>query len=165
MAVLGKGARGASDDIGGRLRRWRLRRGLSQRALAELAGFTQGYIGQIEIGMVRLDKPTSRAAIAAALQISVAELVGDRAAANLRRPAAVDRGIEALRTSLAMLTLPITEQPSANDLNEEARCSPAIDLAALGSLSHACRYDLLVPALTDSLIEARSRNGMPLTGA
>jgi transcriptional regulator with XRE-family HTH domain len=37
-------------DIGHRLRRWRRRRGLTQPALADLAGFTQGYIARIELG-------------------------------------------------------------------------------------------------------------------
>src|SRR5438552_6111396 len=38
----------ALDHVGVRVRHWRLKRNLTQRALAELAGFTQGYIAQIE---------------------------------------------------------------------------------------------------------------------
>ena len=39
------------EQVGARLRRWRLKRGWSQRVLAELAGFSQGYVAQIEKGL------------------------------------------------------------------------------------------------------------------
>ena len=40
----------AEDYVGARVRFWRLKRGLSQRTLAGLAGMSPGYISQIEAG-------------------------------------------------------------------------------------------------------------------
>jgi transcriptional regulator with XRE-family HTH domain len=49
---------------------------LGTRSLAELAGYTQGYIAQIEAGTTALDKRSAQLALAAALQVSVADLTG-----------------------------------------------------------------------------------------
>ncbi|MBB2946982.1 transcriptional regulator with XRE-family HTH domain [Actinoplanes lutulentus] len=62
------------DEVGARLRRWRLRRGLTQRVLGELAGYTQGYIAQIENGLAPLDRRATRESLARVLQIPVGEL-------------------------------------------------------------------------------------------
>src|ERR1700754_4472281 len=66
----------ALDHIGVRVRRWRLKRNLSQRVLADLAGVTQGYIAQIESGTSPLDKRSTQLALARALQVSLADLTG-----------------------------------------------------------------------------------------
>lgn len=66
----------ALDHIGVRVRRWRLKRNLSQRVLADLAGLTQGYIAQIEAGTAPLDKRSTQLALAKALQVSLADLTG-----------------------------------------------------------------------------------------
>jgi transcriptional regulator with XRE-family HTH domain len=66
----------SGEHVGARLRRWRQRRGLTQRVLADLAGFSQGYVAQIEKGLTPLDRRASQEAFARALQISVGELSG-----------------------------------------------------------------------------------------
>ena len=64
----------AEDYMGARVRFWRLKRGLSQRTLAELAGMTQGYVSQIEAGTKEVDKRSTLIRLAGALQVSVADL-------------------------------------------------------------------------------------------
>src|SRR5690242_3294242 len=66
-----------SEHVGARLRGWRQRRGMTQRVLANLAGFSQSYIAQIEAGTAVPDRRATREALAGALQISVGELIGD----------------------------------------------------------------------------------------
>lgn len=66
----------ALDHIGVRVRSWRLKRNLTQRVLADLAGLTQGYIAQIEAGTAPLDKRSTELALAKALQVSMADLTG-----------------------------------------------------------------------------------------
>ena len=62
------------DFMGARVRYWRLKRGLSQKTLAGLAGMTQGYVSQIEAGLKEIDKRSTTIRIAEALQVSVAQL-------------------------------------------------------------------------------------------
>jgi transcriptional regulator with XRE-family HTH domain len=149
-----------NDDVGTRVRRWRVRRGLTQKALAELAGFTQGYIGQIETGVARLEKLKSQTAIAAALQISVAELIGQRGTNITSRPTGIEFNVELLRQSLIHLAMPIAdlhvmEEPDAT------HCPTTICYASIGSLFHACRYDVLMPTLANAMDDLVSGHNEP----
>jgi transcriptional regulator with XRE-family HTH domain len=65
-----------SEQVGARLRRWRLRRGLTQRVPPDLAGFSRGYVAQVETGRTPLDRRASLEAFAQALHISVDEVTG-----------------------------------------------------------------------------------------
>lgn len=92
------------DHIGLRVRRWRLKRDLSQRVLADLAGLTQGYIAQIERGTAPLDKRSTQLALARALQVSLADLTGQPYdPAGLEHLDAA-RHVPALRSALAELS-------------------------------------------------------------
>ncbi len=65
------------ETVGARIRTWRRRRnGMSQQVLAELAGVSQGYVSQIETGRRPLERRSTQVAIAGALNISVAQLLG-----------------------------------------------------------------------------------------
>ncbi|SCF04108.1 Transcriptional regulator, contains XRE-family HTH domain [Micromonospora viridifaciens] len=65
------------DTIGARIRYWRMRRGgMSQAVLAGLAGVSQSYISQVESGRKTIDRRSTLVAIAAALQVTVADLLG-----------------------------------------------------------------------------------------
>ena len=44
-------------EIGQNIRRYRIKRGLTQEQLAELADFSAGYVRQLEIGMKTLSLP------------------------------------------------------------------------------------------------------------
>lgn len=64
------------ETIGDRVRIWRRRRKLSQAVLAGLAGISQGYLSQIEGGLRSVDKRSTIAALAKALQVTSADLLG-----------------------------------------------------------------------------------------
>jgi transcriptional regulator with XRE-family HTH domain len=144
------------EHVGARLRRWRVRRGLSQRVLAELAGFSQGYVAQIESGAAPLERRAAREALARALQISVGELTGwpdDGATGSPVGPAA----IAGLRAGIVALAEPLvagTAEPETGD----------VDTAALDRFYGACRYDLLVPALAEALGVLASRGAAGWSG-
>src|SRR5687767_7083676 len=132
------------DDIGTRLRRWRQRRGLTQRALAELAGFTQGYVAQIELGLAPLDRRSSQLALADALQISLAELTGQPGdPSTFRHSTGMIAGLRAALLSLCW------------DLPARAEDSRAVvqrpDLVSIGRLHAASRFDRLIPAVSDAI--------------
>jgi transcriptional regulator with XRE-family HTH domain len=66
-----------ADTIGSRIRYWRLRRnGMTQAVLAGLAGVSQSYVSQVESGRKTIDRRSTLVAIAAALQVTVADLLG-----------------------------------------------------------------------------------------
>ncbi|GIE83136.1 transcriptional regulator [Actinoplanes philippinensis] len=140
------------EHVGARLRRWRLRRGLSQRVLADLAGFSQGYVAQIENGVAPLERRSAREALARALQISVGELTGradDGASGSPAGPAAIAE----LRDGIVALAVPAVGGGHGTSSSGE------VGTDVLDSLYAACRYDLLVPALARALkgLAARSR--------
>jgi len=64
----------AEHSIGRRLREVRAWRGLSLRAVAELAGMTAGHLSNIENGKRRVDKRSTLEALAAALRVAPSEL-------------------------------------------------------------------------------------------
>ncbi|MFY1688049.1 helix-turn-helix domain-containing protein [Plantactinospora sp. WMMB782] len=65
-----------ADSIGARIRYWRLRRGgMTQTVLAGLAGVSQSYISQVEAGRRVVDRRSTLVGIAAALQVTVADLL------------------------------------------------------------------------------------------
>ncbi|MEU7901880.1 helix-turn-helix transcriptional regulator [Actinoplanes sp. NPDC049118] len=66
----------AGEHIGARVRVWRRRRGLSQAALAGLAGLSQGYLSQIEAGLRGVERRSTLVSIASALDVSAADLLG-----------------------------------------------------------------------------------------
>ncbi|GAA0453314.1 transcriptional regulator [Actinoplanes capillaceus] len=138
-----------SDHAGARLRRWRLRRGLTQRVLAELAGFSQGYVAQIESGLAPLERRATREALAQALQISVGELTGRPGEDHPGSPVSAE-AIERLRSGVIAMAVP---EVTAGDEGGD------VDTTVLDRYFEACRYDLLVPALAEMLtvLAARSR--------
>ena len=141
-------------DVGLRVRRWRLRRGLSQRALAELAGFTQGYIAQIETGAAGLEKPSTQAAIAEALRVSVADLTGRPQINDPHRPSRLDRQLTALRSSLALLSSPLATalaDGSAPDCGGSTPPGATDHIAEITRLFHGA------PAPPHPLISHRAR--------
>jgi transcriptional regulator with XRE-family HTH domain len=168
------------EHVGARLRRWRVRRGLSQRVLAELAGFSQGYVAQIESGAAPLERRAAREALARALQISVGELTGhpdDRAPGSPVGASA----IADLRAGIVALAVPVVTSRNRPMMpgrdgtmaggggllavggGDEVGAG-CLDIGALDRFYVACRYDLLVPALAGALTVLASRDAAGWNG-
>lgn len=138
------------DRIGVRVRHWRLKRGLSQRTLAQLAGFSQGYIAQIEAGTAPLDKRSAQGRIAAALQVSVADLTGQPYDPQTVEHSAAAAAMPQVRAALTAISLGYERPPGkpASTLRQ------AVNHAA--ELHDACQYDRLTPVLPELLLDLSS---------
>jgi transcriptional regulator with XRE-family HTH domain len=114
----------AEDFAGARVRFWRLKRGLSQKTFAELAGITQGYVSQIEAGFKEIDKRSTLVRLADALQVSVSDLTGQpytpADAPHARALAAVPETRAAL-VGLAYMDLPTRPDKPLDQLADEVR--------------------------------------------
>lgn len=86
--------------LGERIRQYRQLRGLSLRACAELAGVTAGWLSRVERGERAIDRRSHIEAIAAALQISTAELLGEPYTPGDRERLAAHARIEGIRAAL-----------------------------------------------------------------
>lgn len=114
--------------------------------LAELAGFSQGYIAQIEAGTAPLDRRIAQEALAQALQISVAELTGRHDEAAPYRPVGSE-AVDILRSGILALA-----SPDLADVSSESDApAPAPKAAQLDRYFDACQYDLLVPGIGQAL--------------
>lgn len=138
------------DHIGLRVRRWRLKRDLSQRVLADLAGLTQGYIAQIESGIAPLDKRSTQLALARALQVSLADLTGQPYDPSSLEHVAAARHVPELRAALAELSFGFTNTP------ELPPGQSAVPMAKITELHNACRYDELIALLPNVLLHLGS---------
>jgi transcriptional regulator with XRE-family HTH domain len=67
---------GEPQNIGAQVAYWRKRRGKNQRVIAGLAGMSQGYLSLIEQGKRSVNTRGTLAALANALDVSVADLTG-----------------------------------------------------------------------------------------
>lgn len=138
------------DRIGLRVRHWRLKRGLSQRTLAQLAGFSQGYIAQIEAGTAALDKRSAQGRLAAALQVSVADLTGQPYDPRTVEHSAAAAAMPQVRAALVALSLGYERAPGRTIVE---LCRTVNEAAALHD---ACQYDRLAPALPELLLDLHS---------
>ncbi|GAA1810033.1 helix-turn-helix transcriptional regulator [Planosporangium flavigriseum] len=87
--------------IGTRIRYWRRRRGgMTQAALAGLAGVSQSYISQVESGLKGVERRSTLVAVAAALQVSVADLLGQPGDPADPLKAGADAAVPAIRVTL-----------------------------------------------------------------
>lgn len=138
----------AEDYLGARVRFWRLKRGLSQRTLAGLAGISQGYVSQIEAGLREIDKRSTLVRLSDALQVSVADLTGQpyapADAPHARALAFVPDVREAL-ISLAYLDLP---DAPARPI-EELSAATQLLMATRRTCDYAKAASLVGPLLRD----------------
>lgn len=146
----------ALDHIGVRVRRWRLKRNLSQRVLAELAGLSQGYIAQIEAGTAPLDKRSTQLALAKALQVSLADLTGQPYDPTTLEHVTAARHLPALRAAIAELAFGPTSAPEDGPPDLTGAVRDVTDL------HNACRYDELLAALPRVLLTLGSERDDPL---
>ncbi len=118
----------AEDFVGANVARWRRRRGLSQKVLADLAGLSQGYVSLLERGHRSIDRRSTVVRLAEALRVSVAELTGEPYAVQDPAHDRADAAIPALRTELVGLAygdVVSTDRPLAAVLADAERLSSA----------------------------------------
>lgn len=151
------------NDLGKRIRAWRRRRsGMSQATLAGLAGLSQGYISQLESGDKPLDRKHTQAAIAAALNVSVAQLIGQAGGQDDPVRACALAHVPTIRNALVEISSGERRTPrrDRDTLIEHTRQLTDARNAADYAQVAAHLPDLLLdlygagPALTPQLVEA-----------
>lgn len=149
-----------TGTIGTRIRYWRKRRGgMTQGVLAGLAGVDQSYISKVEAGLRNVERRSTLVAIARALQVSVADLLGQPG--DPTDPLKSDAAAIVPRIRAAIIEVEEGERRDPAKTAEE--------LAALVERVDGMRavsdYGGMAPLLPDFLIEAAAHGGVPLIRA
>ncbi|MFI6131207.1 helix-turn-helix domain-containing protein [Micromonospora sp. NPDC051141] len=146
-----------ADTIGARIRYWRMRRGgMSQAVLAGLAGVSQPYISQVESGRKSIDRRSTLVAVAAALQVTVADLLGQGTeAGDPARERAAER-VPAIWS--ALIEIEDGERRSSTRSPEELTAG----IARSEQLRHRSNFPAMAQLLPELLVEAAARGGPEL---
>jgi transcriptional regulator with XRE-family HTH domain len=149
-----------ADHIGSRISYWRRRRGgMTQAVLAGLAGVSQAYISQVESGRKGIERRSTLISIAAALQVSVADLLGQPGDPTDPLKADAAAQIPAIRAAIIEI--------EEGERRESSRS--AEELAALvdrvDGLRAVSDYGGMAPLLAGFLRDAAAHGGLPLVRA
>jgi len=142
------------DHVGVQIKAWRRRRGgMTQQVLADLAGLSQAYISQIENGHSTPDRRSTLVAIAGALNISVAQLIGARGNPDDPLLARATSHVPAIRAALVEI--------SAGERRTRGRDRDTLTsaVAQATSLRNAADYAALAPLLPDLLRDLYAHDG------
>ncbi|MEV6297863.1 helix-turn-helix transcriptional regulator [Actinoplanes sp. NPDC051861] len=102
---------GDPSNIGGNVAYWRKKRGKNQRVLAGLASMSQPYLSQIERGIRSVNNRGTLAALANALEVSIADLTGQPGDPNEPSRAAAAAHVPAIREALIRREFGELEEP------------------------------------------------------
>lgn len=127
--------------VGERIRTWRRYRGLPLKTLAGLAGISVGLLSEVENGKRILNRRSQLTAVAAALQVSTADLTDQPGTPLFPEHAAALATVPAVRSALVMLALDDDRRPG-RDLADLRRVTDE-----LSPLRAAARYDRIGPLL------------------
>lgn len=105
-----------SRTIGRRMREIRAWRGMTQKAVAELAGFSEGYLSRIEHGQCPVERRSTLEAFAAALRVAPSEL-----AEQAFPPAAADPATGEAQATVTALEVALSDLDLGAPLDEMAR--------------------------------------------
>ncbi|MFI7547194.1 helix-turn-helix domain-containing protein [Actinoplanes sp. NPDC049599] len=139
-----------TEHIGGRVRIWRRRRKLSQATLSGLVGISQGYLSQIENGVRAVERRSTQVALAAALDISVADLLGQNSDPEDPVRARASEAVAAVRVALVNLEVGNVDPPRRAGTELEAAIEQMLDLR------QASDHLTLAPMLPGLLRDAAS---------
>lgn len=138
------------QTVGARIRYWRRRRGgMSQQLLADRAGLSQAYISQIESGKRAIERRSTLADLAEALQVSVAELTGNADPTDPAKEKAVV-AVPAIREALVLrdagerVERSLAAGAVRSAMLAEARCDYVTAMSALPPLLRSCTGAQLV---------------------
>lgn len=143
----------ADEHIGAKVRVWRRRRGLSQATLAGLAGLSQGYVSQIEAGLRGVDRRSTLIALAAGLDVSVSDLLGQPGDPTDPLRLRASEAVAAIRVALVEL--------EAGEVGDPARGPEEMADAVEGAmrLRQTSDYLTLAPLLPGLLRDAAAYPG------
>ncbi|MGI5148018.1 helix-turn-helix domain-containing protein [Plantactinospora sp. CA-294935] len=146
-----------ADSIGARIRYWRLRRhGMTQSVLAGLAGVSQSYISQVEAGHKGIDRRSTLVGIAAALQVTVADLLDQPGDPTDPAKAGAADAVPAIWTAL----IEIEEGERRTPTRPADQLAAAIDRSAAMRLR--ADYATMAPLLPGLLFDAAAYGGRSL---
>src|SRR6266545_867467 len=147
-----------TEHIGARIRYWRRRRGgMSQRALAGLAGVSQGFISQVETGVLSIDRRSTLVAMAKALQVTVADLLGQPGDPTDPNKAVAAISVPEIRVALAEVEAGVVGKPE--------RDRESVVAALVANDAHRLVCDFAWRASDMALAEAREAESVTLIGA
>ncbi|MGC4773310.1 helix-turn-helix domain-containing protein [Micromonospora sp. DT44] len=148
---------GKPDTVGARIRYWRMRRGgMSQAVLAGLAGVTQSYISQVESGRKTIDRRSTLVALAAALQVTVADLLGQGTESGDPARESAAECVPAIWSAL----IEIEDGERRPSTYTAGRL--AAEIARADQLRNACNYSAMARMLPGLLLEAAAAGGTTL---
>jgi transcriptional regulator with XRE-family HTH domain len=141
--------------IGTRIRYWRRRRGgMSQTVLAGLAGLSQSYISQIEAGRRGIERRSTLVAIAGALQVSVADLLGQPGDPTDPLKAGAGAAVPGIRVALVEIEEGERRAPTRGP--EEMSAA----VAKVAGMRARSEYAIMAPLLPDLLLDAAAYGGL-----
>ncbi|MGC4880207.1 helix-turn-helix domain-containing protein [Micromonospora sp. DT43] len=145
------------DTIGGRIRYWRMRRGgMTQAVLAGLAGVTQSYVSQVESGRKPIDRRSTLVALAAALQVTVADLLGQGTESGDPARESAAECVPAIWS--ALIEIEDGERRPSTYAAERL----AAEIARAEQLRTSCNYPAMARMLPSLLLEAAAAGGTVL---
>jgi len=144
------------DHIGARIGYWRKRRGLTQAVLAGLAGVSQPFVSQVEAGQKGIERRSTLVAIAGALQVSVADLLGQPGDPTDPAKAGVARVVPAIR--LALIEIEEGERAPSRDVEQVATA-----IEHMTELRSRSDYAGMAPLLPALLADAAAAGPVQLT--
>jgi transcriptional regulator with XRE-family HTH domain len=139
------------NSIGARVRYWRLRRGLTQQAVAGLTGISRSYLAMIESGERPLDRRSRIAALARALRVTAADLTGDVIPAGDDALSEAHAALPALRLALLGSSL---DEPAPVEPRPLAALRAATEEAE--RLRLAAKHATVMPLLPDLIAELQA---------
>jgi len=142
-----------SEHIGGRVRIWRRRRKLSQATLAGLAGLSQGYLSQIETGVRSVEMRSTLVALAGALDVSVADLLGQTSDPTDPVRVKASEAVAGIRVALVALDIGDIDPPTRGPEEMAAAVESAM------RLRQKSEYLTLAPLLPGLLRDAAGYPG------
>lgn len=147
----------AQDTTGARIKYWRLRRhGMSQAVLAGLAGVSQSYISHVESGRKVVDRRSTLVAIAAALRVTVADLLGQPG--DPTDPVRADAAAAVPAIWAALIEI----EEGEHRVPARTREQLGADIGVLYEWVLRSDYTSIAAALPGLLVDAAAFGGLPL---